>query len=81
MCVEVVGVHSSCCHRAQGIRNLPMSGLIAGFDGSKQTQRVTQSLGFLSRGIHLRNSKLRRRHLRAFVVLIEIVLEADARGT
>ncbi len=45
-----------------------MSGLIAGFDGSKQTQ----SLGFLSRSIHPSDSKLRRRHLRAFVVLVEL---------
>jgi hypothetical protein len=35
----VVGVHSSCCQRAQGIRNLPMSGFIAGLDGRKQTQK------------------------------------------
>ena len=40
-----------------------------------------KSLGRLSRGIHLSDSKLRRRHLGAFVTLNQIVLEADARGT
>ena len=40
-----------------------------------------KSLGRLSRGIHLSDSKLRRRHLRAVVALIQIVLEANARGT
>ena len=40
-----------------------------------------KSLGRLSRVIHLSDSKLRCRHLRAIVTLIQIVLEADARGT